>query len=547
MSFSTPIPPFTKDTRWGNERFTHLWLLLIAIVCVTIFSKCSFLYPVNDWNDANCYFTVGKGMLKGYVPYRDLIDHKGLLFFAWQALGAAISFRSFFGIYCLEILAAYFFLSYSWKTLRLTVFDSHSLLLTALAGILIYGSRSFSYGNSTEEFALPLLSIGLYYTLLKTEENRPFHPHELLLMGIFIGILLWSKFTLLGLYVTLYLYFLVTYIRKGNYREPLRITLYFSLGAFLPTFLVLLYGWYTASLEEVFYIYYYLNIFGYHSSGAGIWSLTFWHSLAQNLSLRFYESYVYLLLISFLPLLYRQRWSRKWQLSCGVIVLSFAFVFTIQCSSFLMILKNTLAITFLVATFLYPFFHTPSQAAHRVLAVAFLGTLFFLFFITQQVHFYYLLLLGLFLPLQLSLLFAYCGDTRKLRCSLYGGILLLLVLTFWRNKNLPFIFQDPAETVQHRFAKIINASTAPTLLEYDMQDIGIYTYSGIVPNCPYFCQLQISPQEIARTQRQWLDEAKTEYVVTAKKALHHTNYRLIATGEAHYNHRTAMLFLYKKR
>lgn len=59
-----------------------LFFLLTAFVVITLFSRSSFLYPMNDWEDANCYFTVGKSILFGKVPYHDLIDHKGpMLFF----------------------------------------------------------------------------------------------------------------------------------------------------------------------------------------------------------------------------------------------------------------------------------------------------------------------------------------------------------------------------------------------------------------------------------------------------------------------------------
>ena len=52
-------------------------LLLGAFIPVFLMSKCSPLYPFNDWYDINQYFSVGKGILYGKVPYRDLMDQKG--------------------------------------------------------------------------------------------------------------------------------------------------------------------------------------------------------------------------------------------------------------------------------------------------------------------------------------------------------------------------------------------------------------------------------------------------------------------------------------
>ena len=49
-----------------------LYCLLAAFVVLTICTKSSFLYPFNDWVDANCFFTVGKSMAEGKVLYRDI-------------------------------------------------------------------------------------------------------------------------------------------------------------------------------------------------------------------------------------------------------------------------------------------------------------------------------------------------------------------------------------------------------------------------------------------------------------------------------------------
>ena len=67
------------------------YALLIAAAVLFFCSKSSFGYPINDWSDANIYFTIGKGMTRGQVVYRDLYDHKGPLLYALHALCALIS------------------------------------------------------------------------------------------------------------------------------------------------------------------------------------------------------------------------------------------------------------------------------------------------------------------------------------------------------------------------------------------------------------------------------------------------------------------------
>ena len=52
-------------------------LLLFAVLLITLFSTCSFLYPLNPWDDANVYMTIGNAMLGGRELYVDIFDHKG--------------------------------------------------------------------------------------------------------------------------------------------------------------------------------------------------------------------------------------------------------------------------------------------------------------------------------------------------------------------------------------------------------------------------------------------------------------------------------------
>ena len=51
-----------------------LFACLAAFSLLAVCSKSSFLYPMNDWVDVNCFFTVGRGILRGLVPYRDLYE-----------------------------------------------------------------------------------------------------------------------------------------------------------------------------------------------------------------------------------------------------------------------------------------------------------------------------------------------------------------------------------------------------------------------------------------------------------------------------------------
>lgn len=60
----------------------RIFCLAAAAALLAFCSRSSPLYPFNYWVDSNCFFTVGKSMMKGLVTYRDIYEQKGpLLYF----------------------------------------------------------------------------------------------------------------------------------------------------------------------------------------------------------------------------------------------------------------------------------------------------------------------------------------------------------------------------------------------------------------------------------------------------------------------------------
>ena len=89
------------------ERF--LYVLACSVIFITLNSQSSPLYPLNTWDDVNTIYTVGKSVLRGMVPYRDLYEQKGPLLLFMQAPAAAISFTTHHGLWLIEIICAFFF------------------------------------------------------------------------------------------------------------------------------------------------------------------------------------------------------------------------------------------------------------------------------------------------------------------------------------------------------------------------------------------------------------------------------------------------------
>ena len=95
----------------------YLYCLLFAFLFLLVCSKNSFLYRMNDWVDANAFFTVGKGMVRGVVPYQSLFEQKGPLLYFIYGIGSLFSYTTFYGVFILELLSFSVFLYYVYKSL----------------------------------------------------------------------------------------------------------------------------------------------------------------------------------------------------------------------------------------------------------------------------------------------------------------------------------------------------------------------------------------------------------------------------------------------
>ena len=176
---------------------------LIAAALLLFFSRCSPLYPTNPWGEAKAFFTVGRGMLAGKLPYRDLALNAGPLVYGLHALAALVSPDGFTGVWLIEIAALAAALYFSWKAaMLLSGREWLSMGCAAFAGLLLVSGRAFVYGDTVEEFALPLQMWSLCDLLayLKDEQRR-MSLRRLALHGFMAGCVYCLKYTLMGVHL----------------------------------------------------------------------------------------------------------------------------------------------------------------------------------------------------------------------------------------------------------------------------------------------------------------------------------------------------------
>lgn len=145
----------------------YVSLFVISFLVLAFASECSFIYPFNAWDDANCYFTVAKAMVKGKVLYRDIYEQKGPYVYFLHVICYLISPKSFSGVFLLEVILAFISSCIIVKILKLYGITSikKQILSCLIYSLTVYFSMSFAQGDSVEELVNPLFLLTIYLTL----------------------------------------------------------------------------------------------------------------------------------------------------------------------------------------------------------------------------------------------------------------------------------------------------------------------------------------------------------------------------------------------
>ncbi|MCD8248806.1 MAG: glycosyltransferase family 39 protein [Lachnospiraceae bacterium] len=266
----------------SSIKATHiLFVFLTAFVTISICSKSSPLYPLNDWVDPNIYFTIGKSILHGKLPYRDLFDHKGPLMYLIHTLGALVSETSFLGVYFIEVAACAAFLWISLQIMRLYQ-KSVSILLIPVLAAVVYSSAAFSYGDSAEELCLPFLAYAIYIGLKAVRAGEMPSYRECLLIGITSSCILWTKYSLLGLYIGWICVPAFLLLKSRKIQKLFYMLLTIAGGVLITTLPILAWFAVNHALSDLWTVYFYDNLFLYSNTESGVFPFSLLYNLWQG-------------------------------------------------------------------------------------------------------------------------------------------------------------------------------------------------------------------------------------------------------------------------
>ena len=486
-----------KKTRTGMMGRIAL-TCLISVGILLICSKNSPLYPMNDWVDVNCFFTVGRGMRHGLTPYLDLYEQKGPLLYAVFALAAWISETSFLGVFLIEAACFAAFLYFSGRTAEVLSGNSLAFGLTAAGlGSGVPLSQSFSHGGSAEELFLPVFALSLYVVLKAMHERRPLTAVQTVLLGACGAAALWTKYTFCGLYAGLGIAVIVWDCVDYRGKNLLRMAVRALGGAALLTAAVLVRYVLAGALPALWQVYFVDNLTMY----------------SQNIRSGNYA-------MPLPNLLNNLPWS----------------------------IPGVLGLVWLLVTARK---HWREAAA----CVAGAALLFIFTYASGRRYPYYAIVMAAFGTLGFAALFALIPKTvsgtrvfRRTAAVLTAVIIALCPLAAWAwSGNVYLLGTEKSEMPPYRFAETIQQSDDPTLLNYGFLDGGFYYAAESLPVTRFFCTINNDLKEMQEEFQTAISEGKTGFIITRQQKLKDPGpYQLVDEAEMFFEFRTWTYYLYQK-
>ena len=455
-----------------NERRAALALsVLCSVLALTVATTSSPLYATNFWTDSNLYFTIGRGMLEGLMPYRDLFDHKGPLIFLLYALGALVSDTSFFGVFLLEAASLAAMLFFAQRTVALYGRGRLTLAAIPLTAVVTVCATAFNQGGSAEEFCLPALSLALYCALRRMREGeacrRPARLYAA--FGAAMGWVFSIKYTDCGLFFGLGLALLLYDVRVRGVRRAIASGLWMLLGMAAVVLPIGAYLAVSGVLDDMIQVYFIQNIFGYGEA-------------SMSLSAHVYNALAYL-----------RTQSAANPAVAGLAIAGCAF------------------------TALHALHRREKGFLLEAAAVPLGAGLLLLFcYWGEMAHPYYALVFAALAPLGMIPLGVLAGKVRpRLAGALCAaGVLAIAPLCQCLCAAVPLQGVKRADMAQTVFAGIMNEEENPTLLDLTSLDQGFYLAAGITPSCRYFANNNLNTREKREALDEYLAQGRTMFVVS---------------------------------
>lgn len=258
----------------AHKKF-HAWLVyVLCLICSLIFmfffGLNSPLHTFNSHCDYQWYMTMGRGILAGKIPYRDLFEHKGPLVYAVFAV-AGLFQDAQIAVWVFEVLCVSLYLYFGYQiALKFLSPWSSLAVLPLLMMILSTNYCRGLEGSCVEEFCLPIFMYGLLCFLDFIMDHRKVTWRRSLAMGICLGILLWTKYLMWEFFFIPMLIWFVVNLSQRKFNEIMRAGLIMIVGIAVISIPILIGFAAVGALDDLFMVYFQLNMTRYSADVVGL-------------------------------------------------------------------------------------------------------------------------------------------------------------------------------------------------------------------------------------------------------------------------------------
>ena len=204
-------------------------IVVFVFILLLIISPDSYLHYLFGRDDSAMYFTAGKAMMKGMIPYVDFTDSKGPFLWLIYGIGYIISHYNYIGIFWLSVISFSITFIYLYKLSYLYLNDEKTSLLSTIATSFFIFCVWWHWEVKSEDWCQPFIVICLYYSCkmyqLKNIQNDDLKK-TFFSFGIAFSVCLLIKYNIAAMLCSVFIYDLY-YIIKNKHNVFLCISCFF--------------------------------------------------------------------------------------------------------------------------------------------------------------------------------------------------------------------------------------------------------------------------------------------------------------------------------
>ncbi|MDR2547254.1 MAG: hypothetical protein LBC96_07075 [Lachnospiraceae bacterium] len=483
-----------KGKLYNKTTTIYILLAVYSLVLLLFTTHSSPLFPFNGWNDINIFFTVGKGFVRGYVPYVDLIDHKGPFLFLLFGVASLIQKTGYLGLFLLQVIALTISSIYVFRIASLFIRRAEMSFLVAIICPLFLLLRSFE-GGRAEDFVLTMFTVSLYYfTLYFVNDSASSKSGHVICQGVLFAMVFMIKFNLVLFFLGFIIMIIFDLLQKREYRQLWRYIVLFLGGVGMVILPFLLYLLITGSFGAFYEVYFKISFI----QASGVYE-TFWDRLVSSLyitmiSFRIRMGYTLTIALGFLFVLIKMRNEEEKKNGRG--------------HGWFQSLKKQLKVYFT------PYFIAYGLSFALLVFSIYIGGALLYSCIPISVF----AIMGV---IAICAWLEIVTEGEKISKVTKGVAVfsVLLILIMVKGAVFEPAFMHRQMPVQIKMAELIHQYASdgnPTLLQVDALDSGFYTASGIIPQEPYFCTINVSYEQYPQlfdSLQEAVRQGRNEFVI----------------------------------